>query len=173
MLRWCSKKKKRANCGYSLTSNRHRFLLASPVQSMVFQGESKAEVRLLRQKYEMLESESQSQPTRKCSAKSSCPSSSDAIAASSESVFLVGGCDGESWLPSLNLYTPSSDMITSLKPMESARSYAPATKLNGNIYVLGGVDSETASCYNTGRKKIDMYCFLFLADLIHGCVFLN
>lgn len=129
---------------------------------MVFQGESKEEVRLLKQKYELIESISQ--PMRECSVKSVCPSTSDAIA---ESVFLLGECDGESWLSSLNLYTPSSDIITSLKPMETARSYAPATKLNGDIYVLGGVDSETTLCYDTGRDTTNMYFVLFfLANFI-------
>lgn len=65
-----------------------------------------------------------------------------------ESIFLVGGYDGESWLSALNSYFPSQDVIKSVQPMSSVRSYASAAQLNGEIYVFGGGDGY--SWYDTG-----------------------
>lgn len=55
-----------------------------------------------------------------------------------ESIYLVGGYDGETWLSALDLYSPSPNVIKSLQPMNSARSYTSVTKLNGELYALGG-----------------------------------
>ncbi|XP_073297665.1 uncharacterized protein [Primulina huaijiensis] len=68
-----------------------------------------------------------------------------------ELVFIVGGFDGCSWLPVLSSYSPSKDLV---KPLVSTtvRSYASAAKLNGEIYVFGGVQSgvwyDTVELYN-------------------------
>ncbi|KAG9139171.1 hypothetical protein Leryth_024670 [Lithospermum erythrorhizon] len=61
----------------------------------------------------------------------------------SESIFLVGGYDGTLWLPALDLYSPLHDVIKSLKPMNSARAYASAAKLNGQLYIFGGGDGSS------------------------------
>lgn len=67
-------------------------------------------------------------------------------------VYLAGGYDGVSWLSSLDCYSPSQDVIKSLKPMNSIRSYASVAKLNGELYVFGGGNSslwyETVESYN-------------------------
>lgn len=55
-----------------------------------------------------------------------------------ESILLVGGYDGVSWLSALDLYSPSQDVLKSLKPMSSIRSYCSVVKLYGELYVLGG-----------------------------------
>ena len=65
-----------------------------------------------------------------------------------ESIFLVGGYDGKSWLSALNSYFPSQDVIKSVQPMSSVRSYASAALLNGELYVFGGGDGY--SWYDTG-----------------------
>lgn len=65
-----------------------------------------------------------------------------------ESIYLIGGFDGESWLPSLNSYHPSQDMIKSLSPMSSVRSYSSAAQLNGELYVIGGGNGYV--WYDTG-----------------------
>ena len=65
-----------------------------------------------------------------------------------ESIFLVGGYDGDSWLSALNSYFPSQDVIKSVQPMSSVRSYASAALLNGELYVFGGGDGY--SWYDTG-----------------------
>lgn len=62
-------------------------------------------------------------------------------------IFLVGGYDGESWLASLDSFSPSKDIIKSLRPMSSVRSYASLAKLNGDLYVIGG--GYSGSWYNT------------------------
>ncbi|XVE97157.1 hypothetical protein REPUB_Repub02eG0287000 [Reevesia pubescens] len=64
-----------------------------------------------------------------------------------ESIFLVGGYDGESWLSAVNSYFPSQDVIKSVQPMRSVRSYASAAQLNGELYVFGGGDGY--SWYDT------------------------
>ncbi|KAF5472095.1 hypothetical protein F2P56_008837 [Juglans regia] len=55
-----------------------------------------------------------------------------------ESIFLIGGYDGESWLSAVNLYDPSQDVIKSLRPMNSVRSFSSAAQLKGVLYVFGG-----------------------------------
>lgn len=55
-----------------------------------------------------------------------------------ESLFLIGGYDGESFLSSMDLYCPSLNVVKSLKPMSSVRSYASVVQLNGELYVFGG-----------------------------------
>ncbi|XP_022767815.1 kelch-like protein 1 [Durio zibethinus] len=64
-----------------------------------------------------------------------------------ESIFLVGGYDGESWLSALNSYFPYQDVIKSFQPMSSVRSYTSAAQLNGELYVFGGGDG--CSWYDT------------------------
>ncbi|QHO24881.1 Kelch-like protein [Arachis hypogaea] len=59
-----------------------------------------------------------------------------------ESLFLIGGFDGESWLSAMDLYWPSQNVVKSLKPMSIVRSYSSVVKLNGEIYVFGGGDGN-------------------------------
>lgn len=56
-----------------------------------------------------------------------------------ESILLVGGFDGSSWLSALDCYRPSLDHTESFSPMSLVRSHASAAKLNGEVYVFGGV----------------------------------
>ncbi|XP_058110442.1 uncharacterized protein LOC131253465 isoform X2 [Magnolia sinica] len=67
-------------------------------------------------------------------------------------IYLLGGYDGISWLSALDSYSPSKDIMTSLRPMSSARSYASAATLNGNLYIFGGGDGR--SWYDT----VESYC---------------
>lgn len=53
-------------------------------------------------------------------------------------IYLIGGFDETSWLAGLDSYSPSNDKITPLQPMSFPRSYACATALDGDIYVIGG-----------------------------------
>ncbi|CAH9101105.1 unnamed protein product [Cuscuta epithymum] len=55
-----------------------------------------------------------------------------------ESIYLVGGYDGEAVLSSLDLYSPSDDVKRSLQPMNYDRCYAAIAKLNNVFYVFGG-----------------------------------
>lgn len=65
-----------------------------------------------------------------------------------ESIFLIGGYDGESWLAAVNLYDPSQDVIKSLRPMNSVRSFSSAAQLKGELYVFGGGNGNV--WYDTG-----------------------
>ncbi|KAG6524344.1 uncharacterized protein LOC122045914 isoform X1 [Zingiber officinale] len=67
-------------------------------------------------------------------------------------IYLVGGYNGISWLSTLRSFSPSSDILISLKSMSCAHSYASAVSMDDNIYVLGGGDDtswyNTVECYN-------------------------
>lgn len=71
---------------------------------------------------------------------------------SEDVIYLIGGFNGSSWLSSFDSFSPSLDIITSLKPMSYARSYASAVSLEGNIFVFGGRNgkscSDTVEYYN-------------------------
>ncbi|XP_024315260.1 kelch-like protein 29 isoform X3 [Brachypodium distachyon] len=68
------------------------------------------------------------------------------------SIFLIGGHNGISWLPSLDSFYPTIDRLMPLRPMSSARSYTGVAALNDHIYVFGGGDGSswynTVECYN-------------------------
>ncbi|KAK6778551.1 hypothetical protein RDI58_025269 [Solanum bulbocastanum] len=66
--------------------------------------------------------------------------SSDLVGYPAESIFLIGGYDGVSWLTALESYSPSNDVVKSLKPMHSVRSYAGVAELYGQLFVFGGGD---------------------------------
>ncbi|XP_011627559.1 kelch-like protein 12 [Amborella trichopoda] len=74
-----------------------------------------------------------------------------------ELVFLVGGHDGVSWLQRLDAYFPHKDVLKSLKPMHSVRSYASAASLNGSLYVFGGGNGsswyDTVESYNPSNDE--------------------
>ncbi|KAK2981776.1 hypothetical protein RJ640_010293, partial [Escallonia rubra] len=64
-----------------------------------------------------------------------------------DSMFLVGGYDGVSHLSTFKSYSPIQDVITSLKPMNSVRSYTSVAELNGELYIFGG--GKENSWYDT------------------------
>ncbi|XP_060674163.1 uncharacterized protein LOC132804163 isoform X2 [Ziziphus jujuba] len=70
----------------------------------------------------------------------------------SESIFLFGGYTGESWLLALDSYYPSHDVIKSLSPMNSVRSYASVAQLNGDLYIIGGGNG------NLWYDTVESYC---------------
>ncbi|CAL5420395.1 unnamed protein product [Camellia sinensis] len=55
-----------------------------------------------------------------------------------ELIYLVGGYNGVSWLSALDSYSPTKDVIKSLKPMNHGRAYVSIAWLNGELYVFGG-----------------------------------
>ncbi|KAK9061089.1 hypothetical protein SSX86_018269 [Deinandra increscens subsp. villosa] len=108
----------------------------------------KHEVQLLRNRVDMLESGSQSilDPAE---VHNQLPS--NFVAKFTESVFIVGGHDGFSWLPALDSYIPSNDIKISLPPMTSIKKYASAATLNGELYHFGG-DGPVES-FNTANNQ--------------------
>ncbi|PHU13969.1 hypothetical protein BC332_15174 [Capsicum chinense] len=66
-----------------------------------------------------------------------------------DSVVIVGGFNGSSWLLSLDSYFPSHDCVETLGPMTFSKSHSSAVKLNGELFVLGGVDND--EWFNTGK----------------------
>ncbi|PIA32675.1 hypothetical protein AQUCO_04400101v1 [Aquilegia coerulea] len=69
-----------------------------------------------------------------------------------ELIFVMGGYDGISWLPTVDHYWPSRDVVKPLKPMNSARSYASAAVLNGLIYNFGGWNGYSQRWYDTVER---------------------
>ncbi|KAL0401138.1 UNVERIFIED_CONTAM: B2 protein [Sesamum latifolium] len=69
-----------------------------------------------------------------------------------ESVLILGGFDGRSWLSELSLYSLSENHFKSLCPMTFSRAHASVAKLNGELYIFGGVHdglwSDTVESYN-------------------------
>ncbi|KAJ1273742.1 hypothetical protein BS78_05G007500 [Paspalum vaginatum] len=74
---------------------------------------------------------------------------------SEDVIYLVGGFDGFSFLPTLDSFSPSLDILTPLKPMGVGKSYASTVALDGKIFVLGGGDGacwfDTVDCYDRSR----------------------
>lgn len=116
---------------------------------MTFQVDAEAEIQRL--KDHCLVVESPFNDTLECMYEKLVDSSDELHFDPSESIYLIGGYDGDSWLSTLELYLPSCDERKTLKQMSSARSYASAAMLNGELYIFGGGDGH--SWYNTGIKS--------------------
>lgn len=82
-----------------------------------------------------------------------------------DSMYLVGGYDGESCLSAFDAYYPSQDMIKPLRPMSSVRSYASVAQLNGDLYVIGGGNGHV--WYDTGIRSWSFEIY-FLLEQIHS-----
>ncbi|XP_047054911.1 kelch-like protein 22 [Lolium rigidum] len=63
------------------------------------------------------------------------------------SIFLIGGHNGYTCLPSLDSFYPTIDRLVPLRPMSSARAYAAVAAFNEHLFVFGGGDGD--SWYNT------------------------
>lgn len=72
-----------------------------------------------------------------------------------ESIFLVGEYDGVSWSSALHSFSPSNDVLRSLRPMSSVRAYASVARLDGELYVLGGATGSM--WYDTGIAFASLY----------------
>ncbi|GMI96412.1 hypothetical protein like AT5G01660 [Hibiscus trionum] len=74
-----------------------------------------------------------------------------------KSIFLVGGYNGVLWSSALDSYFPSHDVIKSVQPMSSVRSYTSVVQLNGEFYVFGGGDGfswyNTVESYNPSSNR--------------------
>ncbi|XP_049399989.1 uncharacterized protein LOC125864101 [Solanum stenotomum] len=55
-----------------------------------------------------------------------------------ESIILAGEFDGNNWLSALDLYSPLSDVLKTLKTMSSFWSYFAIANLSREVYVFGG-----------------------------------
>ncbi|KAK3140631.1 hypothetical protein QOZ80_5AG0403550 [Eleusine coracana subsp. coracana] len=74
-----------------------------------------------------------------------------------QSIFLIGGYNGVTWLSSLDSLTLDKDALVGLTPMGSARSYAAAAALDGHIFSFGGGDGmswyDTVECYSSRNNE--------------------
>lgn len=73
------------------------------------------------------------------------------------SIFLIGGFRGSTCLSSLDSFCPTTDILSPLCPMSSARAYAAVAALNDNTYIFGGGNGSlwyhTVECYIRGDNK--------------------
>ncbi|KAK6929515.1 Kelch repeat type 1 [Dillenia turbinata] len=74
-----------------------------------------------------------------------------------ESLLLVGGFDGSSWLAAIDSYLPSQDLMEPLCSMTFKRTSASSLNFNGEIYILGGTNGtswyDTVESYNLACEK--------------------
>ncbi|KAL8192929.1 hypothetical protein R6Q57_027377 [Mikania cordata] len=70
-----------------------------------------------------------------------------------DSVFIVGGHDGSSWLRALDSYFPARDVKISRSPMNSVKRYASAATLNGELYHFGGDGLHTVESFNPTNNQ--------------------
>lgn len=68
---------------------------------------------------------------------------------SEDAIYLIGGFDGRCWLSALDSFSPSLDIMTPLKSMSTAREYASAVSLDGNLFIFGG--RSGSSWFDTGN----------------------
>ncbi|XP_056172547.1 uncharacterized protein LOC115685187 isoform X2 [Syzygium oleosum] len=60
-----------------------------------------------------------------------------------DSIIIVGGYDGSSWLSAVYSYFPSHNVVKSLAPMNFVRAYASVAKFKEELFVFGGGDGES------------------------------
>lgn len=74
-----------------------------------------------------------------------------------DAIHMMGGYDGESWLSTFSLYFPSQDVVKSLRPMSSVRSYASVVQFHEELYVFGGGNGQlwydTVESYNPANDQ--------------------
>lgn len=56
-----------------------------------------------------------------------------------DSVLIIGGYNGSSHVSALECYSPSHDLLESLCPINFTRTFDSTVKLNGEVYVIGGL----------------------------------
>lgn len=76
---------------------------------------------------------------------------------SEPSIYLLGGHDGCSWLGTLDIYSPETNIIRCIAEVPTTRSYAAATILDGSIYIFGGGNGtlwhDSVEQYNPNSGK--------------------
>ncbi|KAF8041923.1 hypothetical protein BT93_A0503 [Corymbia citriodora subsp. variegata] len=74
-----------------------------------------------------------------------------------DSIIIVGGYDGSSWLSTVYSYFPSHNVVKSLMPMNFIRAYASVAKFKDELFVFGGGDGEswhdTVESYSLAENK--------------------
>ncbi|KAI3519713.1 hypothetical protein L1887_08928 [Cichorium endivia] len=108
---------------------------------------SKLEMKQLRNRIDVLESGSRSVEV------DSNQQQSKSHSQFSNSVFIVGGFDGSSWLSSLESYFPCYDIKVSHNPMNFLKMYATSATMNGELYNFGGIGSHTVESFNPRNNQ--------------------
>ncbi|KAK7287247.1 hypothetical protein RIF29_00419 [Crotalaria pallida] len=120
--------------------------------------EAEMEIQYLKDRCALLESASNTPVTHV--EKTYIKSSAELHLDPKDSLFLIGGFDGESWFKTMEMYSSSQNVIKSLTPMSTVRSYTTAAELNGEIYVFGGGNGhgwyDSVESYNPIHDKWTM-----------------
>lgn len=120
---------------------------------LVFQADAEKEIQQLKEHCMMLESICS--PSRSLVDQTMNQALDEKNMDPDDLIFIVGGCDGETWSSTLDSYSPSLDMKKSLSPLTMPRSYASVAMLNGELYIFGGGDGS--EWYDSG-----IISFLFI-----------
>lgn len=64
--------------------------------------------------------------------------SNHGVAVLNGNIYAMGGYDGQFYLKSVEMYSPSKDVWTPVASMTKSRSIFSAASLDGKIYALGG-----------------------------------
>ncbi|KAL0321804.1 UNVERIFIED_CONTAM: B2 protein [Sesamum calycinum] len=119
----------------------------SDFESVIIKSESKLEIDQLKKRCHKLESVPSS-----ANNDSDIQDCKSANFTAEKSVLILGGFDGCSWLSELSSYSLSENHFKSLCPMTFLRSHASIAKLNGELYIFGGVHDgvwyDTVESYN-------------------------
>nr|XP_043633726.1 kelch-like protein 12 [Erigeron canadensis] len=110
--------------------------------------ESKQESQQLRSS--LLDSRAQSNI---CPAEVDSQSLNKIRSTSGDSVYIVGGFDGSSWLSTLDSYYPSDDHKLSHSSMKCVKQYASAATFNGELYHFGGVGYHSVESFSPTRNQ--------------------
>ncbi|KAF6143658.1 hypothetical protein GIB67_015298 [Kingdonia uniflora] len=76
-----------------------------------------------------------------------------------ELVYIMGGYDGSTWLPSLESYSPSKETVRSHMPMSCIRAYASATVFYGHIYIFGGGNGVDLDVWYDSAAVVQLKAF--------------
>ncbi|PON70273.1 BTB-kelch protein [Parasponia andersonii] len=121
-----------------------REMKSSNINSVMAMVKSRLEIQVLKDRLNALEC----QPIKRSGniEQQDSESTNDTDPRLEESVLLVGGFDGSSWLSAIDFYHPSLDHMEFCSSMRFVRSYASVANLNGEVYVFGGVYDNV--CYD-------------------------
>lgn len=131
---------------------------------LVIQIEAEKEIQHLKDRCTLLESACNIPNCLEHVEKAGIQSTAELHLDPKDSLFLLGGFDGKSWLATMDLYCTSQSAIKPCKPMNSVRSYASVVRLNGEIYVFGGGNGY--NWYDTGvRSSCAFHLFIFWNEM--------
>ncbi|CAL5351360.1 unnamed protein product [Camellia sinensis] len=130
-------------------------------------GRGRNRIQELKQQCMMLECTSH--PSVVCVDEMAMESVNDPKPDLDELIYLIGGYNGVLWLSALDSYSPTTDVIKSVKPMNHGRAYVSIASLNGELYgSLAGATLNNVIFAMGGANGVDCYADVEMFDLDVG-----